>query len=635
MEGKNRQPIRIHCFLLGLLLIPINCYWIMQIEVNWYAGHPTTISLFFNAMLFMVLVAIINGGVRFLLPKLAFNSAELVTIYAMVCMASAMGGHDMIQVLTPMLTFHQYGANPENNYAELFSGNLPEQLLVVSEDAIRNFHEGSSSLYLPENYRPWIRPVLLWTGFLTVLVFTTMCLNVLFLKEWTQNERLTFPIVEVPLTIATDPGRICWNSRFFIAFGIAAFISTVNGLNHLYPDDVPLIPVRWQRLRLFIDLGRPWDAFGEFPVSWYPCVIGLSYLMPIDLMFSCWFFFFVWRFQQVFVSSLGITPLLPADYINQQATGAYMAIAVGAFWIGRKHLKEVWAKVIYQKGLPDGDEPLPYRVAAAGVLLGFSALVGFSNWAGLSLALSLAYFLVYLFLAIGIARMRATCGPPAHDLHFAGPGEFLSQTIGTEHMDGQSLGVMTLFFGFNRAYRGHPMAHSLEAFRLGQQTNANQRLMFFAQLLAVFTGCICAFWALVHIGYDNVDGAKYGFAYRPYARLARWLQYPQEVNWLSYLCYAAGFIVVMLMPLLKVLWTGLPFHPIGYAVSSSWSMQLVWLPIMIGWVCKLSIVKYLGGRGYRHFLPFFVGLILGDYVVGGMWCLASLAVGRGMYAFWY
>ena len=36
--------------LIGLILIPINCYWIIQMEAVRYSGHSTTISLLFNSV---------------------------------------------------------------------------------------------------------------------------------------------------------------------------------------------------------------------------------------------------------------------------------------------------------------------------------------------------------------------------------------------------------------------------------------------------------------------------------------------------------------------------------------------------------------------------------------------------------
>ena len=41
-----------------------------------------------------------------------------------------------------------------------------------------------------------------------------------------------------------------------------------------------------------------------------------------------------------------------------------------------------------------------------------------------------------------------------------------------------------------------------------------------------------------------------------------------------------------------------------------------------------------GLRGYRTALPFFFGLILGEFVVGSLWNLAGLVFGLEIYRFW-
>ena len=45
---------------LALILIPINCYWIMYTEMVWWGLFPTTMSLFFNAVFFLFIITLFN-----------------------------------------------------------------------------------------------------------------------------------------------------------------------------------------------------------------------------------------------------------------------------------------------------------------------------------------------------------------------------------------------------------------------------------------------------------------------------------------------------------------------------------------------------------------------------------------------
>jgi hypothetical protein len=77
-----------------------------------------------------------------------------------------------------------------------------------------------------------------------------------------------------------------------------------------------------------------------------------------------------------------------------------------------------------------------------------------------------------------------------------------------------------------------------------------------------------------------------------------------------------------------------PFHPVGFAVSSSWSMHLLWLPLFIAWVIKLTILRYGGLKLYKQALPLFLGLILGECVVGSFWTIWGIIFRIPSYAFW-
>jgi hypothetical protein len=87
-----------------------------------------------------------------------------------------------------------------------------------------------------------------------------------------------------------------------------------------------------------------------------------------------------------------------------------------------------------------------------------------------------------------------------------------------------------------------------------------------------------------------------------------------------------GFLVVVLLNSLRVKLMWFPFHPIGYAVSSSWSMHVLWVSMFIAWVIKLLMVRYGGLRTYRAFLPLFLGFIVAECVVGGGWTILGAAL---------
>jgi hypothetical protein len=53
----------------------------------------------------------------------------------------------------------------------------------------------------------------------------------------------------------------------------------------------------------------------------------------------------------------------------------------------------------------------------------------------------------------------------------------------------------------------------------------------------------------------------------------------------------------------------------------------------VAWLVKWLILKYGGVKAYRKAVPFFFGIILGEFVVGGFWAILSIIVKKPIYTF--
>ncbi len=76
---------------------------------------------------------------------------------------------------------------------------------------------------------------------------------------------------------------------------------------------------------------------------------------------------------------------------------------------------------------------------------------------------------------------------------------------------------------------------------------------------------------------------------------------------------------------------GFPLSPSAYVLNLTWANELFWLDLLIAWVLKASVLRYGGIKLYRTALPFFLGLILGDFVTGAFWSLVGLGLGAEIY----
>ena len=61
------------------------------------------------------------------------------------------------------------------------------------------------------------------------------------------------------------------------------------------------------------------------------------------------------------------------------------------------------------------------------------------------------------------------------------------------------------------------------------------------------------------------------------------------------------------------------FHPLGFAIAVGWLTEGIWFSAMLAWLLKLTILFIWGVRMFRFMKPFFLGLILGEVAVGGVW----------------
>ena len=76
------KAVTLRSVLLALALLPLNAYWVIQMEVVRYSAHPTTVSLFFNTIFALVVLTVANRGLRRIAPKWALERGELLVVYA-------------------------------------------------------------------------------------------------------------------------------------------------------------------------------------------------------------------------------------------------------------------------------------------------------------------------------------------------------------------------------------------------------------------------------------------------------------------------------------------------------------------------------------------------------------------------
>jgi len=620
---QARKPeglISHRAILLGLALVPLNCYWVIVAELRWYF-ILTLNPLFVTPIFYLFVLVLLNAVTRRVAPRWTISRAELVVIYVMLVMSCTIATHDFIINLMSTMSWPRWFATPENNWQLTIFPHLPKWLVIWDKRVLEGFFNGSSSLYGPGILKAWLAPLGFWSLFIFSVGWIMLCLNVLLRKAWTDEVRLSYPIVRLPLALTegTSAGSTLRSSLFWFGFAAAALVDIINGIHEWIPN-APYFPIRAHQ----IDLpGQPWSAAGFTVLTYYPFAIGLAFLVPLDVSFSCWFFYLFMKAQSVVGYTLGYGQVQDFPFVTEQAIGAWVAFGISLLYLSRHHLARA-IRIAFVRDGSDRDEPMSYRLAFFGLLAGM--LVFFVFWwaAGFSPIWAIVVLASYLLLSLCITRVRAEAGGQ-HTVWDLEPRN-LFRLFSSRQLGPANLAAAAVSHWYWRLNRSHVMPSQLEAFKLAQENRMNLRSLVMPMVLAFTVATVAGMWSCLHVLYRDGGLAKcVGFASWTGQESYDWLDNtlkggfkPETSRWAA---VGGGATFIVLLSWLRSRYVWFPFHPLGYCIGPG--LVWLWCPFLIAWLVKLVILRYGGLRLYRKSVPFFLGLVLGDYTIGAIWSLVG------------
>ena len=420
----------------------------------------------------------------------------------------------------------------------------------------------------------------------------------------------------------------------WFGFAIGGGIDILNGLHFLYPA-VPGLRIDTDIGRLFSE--KPWNAIGRTSVCLYPFAVGLSYVMPLNLSFSCWLFYILFKLQIILRSVWGWKVISYVPYLGHQSAGAWLCIGITWIWLARRHIQHVFLVAIGRKESDDYDEPIRYRTVVAILMVCVTVLILFAIQAGMAVWIAVSFFILYFILALAVARMRAQIGPPAHDIDHVGPEEFLTVFSGTQIIGPRSLSLFPLFSwlgGWN--YRALPIGHQIESLRIAERVHMSPKKMLVIAMLAVILTVIVGPWIFVHYAYqEGIEGGRTaGVGSYFFGRLENRILNPSGPDVYVAAEIAIGFAATLFLFVMQRLFLFWQLHPNGYAISGgSYIMSWLWFSVFLGWLFKMLLLKYWGANTYRRASFLFLGMLLGQYTVGSLWTVLGIVFRKDVYGF--
>ena len=610
---------------------------LQTIKIGYLQFPPAALGL-------MLLVVAVSRGAARVARRWDLTSSDLLVIYCMCLVGAMTASHGLVEKMVPALVYPHDAADNTNGWHDTFDRFLRPGLVPyntgdagaqpVVDGYYKKLHAGE---ILP--WGLWLSPILNW-GLLSFLVlFAFLCLTAILRKQWVDSEKLAFPLAQLPLEIAGDQDRPAFfrNRLMWLGVLLPVAVYTVKWLHQIQPT-VPDVTVQWNMSDYVTS--PPWNQVaGEVYFILSFAAVGFFFLLPADVLFSIWFFFLVSRVEQIVMISFnqpmpGMPAYPPPLFIGYQTIGAYFVLTGYFFWVARPHLRRVWAAALGREKADDANELLPYRVAVWGLLGSILASAAWLCVNGMSLWLALFELTVCIFVvAVVMARSTAEAGMLMTETTFR-PVDLYRMLAPVHALGGSNLTMLAFFDNlFLRDQRGLLLTGMLDAARISDGTRVRRRA--FAGALAL--GIVIAFAVAVplniylpyhlgangHMDYWMEQGSPgltlidYGQYFKGNALL------PNGASWQMPTFFGVGLAMTAFLTFMRTAFFWWPLHPLGYALSGSWSTIEFWFPCLLAWMFKSVLLRYGGMKVYGQARPFFLGLVLGEFGIAVFFVLLN------------
>jgi len=607
--------------LIGLPLVALCSAWTAFGEIR-LGAELVNSSLMIPPVFMLLALSLCNIWVARHWPGRELNRRELLTVYMLLIVSVCIGGKGMMEMLLPTIAEARHYA-VQKRWVDLADA-LP-RWWQPAPSSLKGFFYGKQAL----NWHGWLIPFATWGGFLVMLLATTFCLSLLVRRIWVRQERLVFPITALPLELTRTDGGLLSSRTMWMGFALVMAVESLNALHFSYPS-LPYVPLKAGPELDFSAAFTtpPWNALRGWTVSFYPFAIGIAFLVTAEVSFSCWFFYLlVTKLEVVACAALGLNgagatnALARFPYISEQGAGAYMGFALLVVWSLRRLLK---------------DHTRAEVAAAIGVLVGSAGIIGFCVAGGCRFGVAALFWAVTMAFLITLTRARAEGGT----VWALGPDTAASLEVlritGTA-LPVPTLMVMAVMQFFTNDWRALVMPNQLESLRMADSARVPLRRLLIPLALATLLGIVVSFWASLAVWYRygcstaQVDNWALTWGGVPWSFGRYWLKnpLPPDVPGLWGVGFGAASVWMLAMLRSRLLWW--PLNPIGYVLGSSSDLAQVWFCFFLGWLAKSLALRYGGRRLFDRLLPFFLGLILGDFAAAGLWSLIGMVFDTPVY----
>jgi hypothetical protein len=498
----------------------------------------------------------------------------------------------------------------------------------------------------------WFKPLANWVLLILLTYLVLMTFNLLIFRQWAHNEKLIYPLAELPSILAgvgEDNSQhfgipsVFRSSLFYAGLVISL---TVMGWNHILVAKA-IIPDLKE-----IGLTFKWDPYiagsmfdgllgvrdNSAKVHIFFTLIGLSFLVPSKISFSLWFFHLAAMVELLLLVAMNIgtnegsfpfTWTLVLNFRTAQGGGALMVFALAILWKCR-HYMLAWFTPSRIRDLPLSEQK-ELRYSSLLFMLGSLALVLTLNLGlGVNLFYAVGCYFVILIITIGLVRAVAEGGILGFQCWFS-PFHLVRSLFGMNHswtapsFFAPMMVYYSVLFLDIKTFIAPAMANMI---KIRDDLKMSRMRFHLAVAVAILAAMAVAIVAHLILGYDVGGDKMNGWFYNGFPNYIfgeiKTIAQTNPVDTAggrAWLLTGALIMGALLYFRQHIFW--LP-HPIGMIMLVNPIMRTYWTSILIGWICKTLVSKYGNKETYSRMRCLFIGLIVGELIM----CLFGATLNR-------
>jgi hypothetical protein len=650
-SNGHGQPIRMRALMIGFALAMFICaitpFNNVYRSATPLGGGHFPLAPFY--ILFWLMLA--TAGLRYLFSKWTWlTGRELLVIWILMVLASGIAYTGLVRTFFINLTAPQYFSTLGSRWAEEIMPLLPKELYPQSPEAVSTFYDGLAGgrslswwdIFLQIPWGAWLPPLVIWGSFIFICYFVMLCMINILSRQAIENERMNFPLLRVPQLMqeAYDSnalGRFLTDRFLLAGLAIPIVLHLINGLNFYIPS-VPQIPTLILAGSYFPKYGL-FSGFYKLKIFIYPAFIGLAFLTSKQISLSFWVFFIFGGVlfgllgimgYEIPEAALGVTfgPTISRPEETQNI-GAYAVFFVFLLWLARYHLLETLRDAVrFRPPDPSHGEWVSFRFAFWGFFWGSFLLIGFCVYFGLPLLP--AFLTVCAFFMVMLVATRVICqGGLAYFTLTDAPIDGLLFMFGPRFFGGIGLVLSTvvqkvLFLDLRESLMPSLLHSGRVTYRMD-----TKKMILGAILFTLISAVVVSFVSMLTLCYKfGARELDLDWAVRStvsvYENVNTLIESPMRSGkWvLVFSVFGAVVMLVLVVCYHRFYWW--PIHPIGYLTAYSSAMRILWFSFFVGWLFNVLCMRYGGVHLFKRLRFFFVGLIIGDFLMAGSWAIFGL-----------